>query len=753
MTVNGGRSVSVCVNGKWLAQPASGTQRYATGVMRAVSATPIAPHVTLIVPRDATEPPWAGRFRIVRSRLRGQLFEQLALPWLSRGAHLYSLAGPAPLLKRKQTVVMHDAMPFRCPGTFRLAFIVWYRFMYTVLSRTATRLFTVSSFSRTELSSVLGVPERRFELAPCGADHVDARPLADAGTPLPFAPGSYALIVGNLAPHKNVIAAAGALSGGGVPVVVVGGAQQVFRDVAPDRPSAVCFLGRIDDRQLRRLYGTAGVLVAASSYEGFGLPIVEAGRLGCPAVYATGSALTEVAGESGCGFPPGDWDRCVEVVRRILSSTDLRHELAARARSNAARFTWAGAADKIFAGAKPAHDDGRRVPLRVLHVTETFSAGTGSAIIGYARAVRDHGVESMLLAQDRGSGLLTELGGSSPFTAARIVGPGLANLWRAIGSAVKEDNPDIVHLHSSMAGGVGRLRLALGHTPIVYSPHCFAFERRDVSPMRRWAFHGVEFLLARRTGAFVCVSPHEAGLARRLASRADVVHLLNSFSPAPATSAFGSMPGADAAAMRIVTVGRVAPQKDPGLFVRIVTMLADAGDVHATWVGDGAGNARDALESAGVSVTGWLPVEQVPAAMASQTVYLHTAGWEAALPIAAIDAMQAGLPVVMRRNAAYHSMLPDDWQFDDAPSAAEMIRALARRPARQRRIREQFELLVELRKDNPALVLPPEYRRLFQKSKAGPRAGTSHSDGGTLPTGHDSTIMKESWWRNRYTAS
>jgi glycosyltransferase involved in cell wall biosynthesis len=728
---------TICVNGKWLAQSASGTQRYATEVMRVISTTAIASQVTLIMPRDAVQPSWATNFRTVRSRFRGQLFEQLALPWLSRGKHLYSLAGPAPLAKLDQTLVMHDAMPFRYPSTFRLLFVIWYRLMYGLLSRTAKRVLTVSSFSRSELASVLRVPERRFQLAPCGADHAKEDPLACPRAAVPSAPGSYALIVGNLAPHKNVIATASALSSAGVPVVVVGGAQHVFRDIGVDQRGEVCFLGRIDDPQLQRLYSEAGVLVAPSSYEGFGLPIVEAGRYGCPTVYALGSAMTEVAGDGGIGYPATDPGKCVELVKQITSSRDLREELGARARKNAARFSWARTAEAIFAADDrspvAANADARQSPLRILHVTETFSAGTGSAIIGYARAIQAQGVESSLLAQDRGSGLFGELGESSPFASARIIAPGLVNLWRAIGSAVDEVRPDIVHLHSSLAGGVGRLRIGMKRGPIIaYSPHCFAFERRDIPKLRRWAYRSAELLLARRTAAFVCVSPHEAELARRLGSHADVIHLLNSFTGhrrAPAVPTTTSAAVAEADAIRIVTVGRIAPQKDPDMFVQILAMLRASGDVQATWVGDGDGHAREDLELSGVAVTGWLPAQQVPTAISGHSVYVHTAGWEAALPIAAIDAMDAGLPVVVRRNAAYRAMLPDDWQFDDAESAVEMIRALAGQPARQRRIREQFELIVELRKDCPEVVLALEYRRLVKKSEVAPRRDAFQVDG------------------------
>ena len=340
--------MSVCVNGKWLAQAPSGMQRYATQVMRNVSAMPAAGEVTLVLPKDATVPPWALNFRIVRSRFRGVLFEQVALPWITRGKHLYSLSGPAPLVKRDQTLVMHDATPFRFPASFHRAFVIWYRVLYTVLARTVKRVLTVSSFSRAELGSVLGVPQDRFELAPCGADHVEPQVISSRAESLPFERGSYALIVGNLAPHKNVSAAVAALADSGVPVAVVGGAQHVLRSVELEGSENVRLLGSVDDRQLQHLYAGAAVLVAPSRYEGFCLPIVEAGRLSCPTVFATGSAMTETAGDGGLSFNPNDMRRCVELVKILISDPVMREQLSVKARANADRFTWARTARAIF---------------------------------------------------------------------------------------------------------------------------------------------------------------------------------------------------------------------------------------------------------------------------------------------------------------------------------------------------------------------------------------------------------------------
>lgn len=374
--------------------------------------------------------------------------------------------------------------------------------------------------------------------------------------------------------------------------------------------------------------------------------------------------------------------------------------------------------DRRSAGSRavPAGVDATTSPLRVLHVTETFNTGVGTAITSYANAIRGQGVESSLLAQDRGYGLLAQLEGSSPFVSARLIPPGRLNLWRAIGAMVDELRPDIVHLHSSWAGGIGRLRLALRDKPIVvYSPRCFAFERRDFSSLQRLAYHSAEFLLARRTAAFVCVSPREVELARQFRSRAKVFYVANTFPSRPTTGdPAAPVAGGIAGPLRVVTVGRVWPQKDPEMFAQIISALRASGPVEATWVGDGEEGAKAVLDDTAIAVTGWVPVRDVPDVVADNTVYLHTAGWEG-MPIAVLEAMTAGVPVVVRRNACYKSVLPDEWQFDDVTSAVRLIRELAKEPDRRRRVQEQFDLIDELRKSSPDAVLAALYREICKK--------------------------------------
>ena len=155
------------------------------------------------VPAGADVPDWlAQRAEIRRGPTKAVVFEQIYLPVATAGQLLLNFAGPAPLLKRRQLVTMHDATPFRFPQTFRRTFVGFYAVMYGALGRYARHLVTVSHFSAGELGSVLRIPHARFTVAGCAADRlteVDPERPDVAGVD-----GSFYLVVGTLATHKNL---------------------------------------------------------------------------------------------------------------------------------------------------------------------------------------------------------------------------------------------------------------------------------------------------------------------------------------------------------------------------------------------------------------------------------------------------------------------------------------------------------------------------------------------------------------------
>lgn len=306
--------------------------------------------------------------------------------------------------------------------------------------------------------------------------------------------------------------------------------------------------------------------------------------------------------------------------------------------------------------------------MRVLHVAESFGGGVATAIESYVRNAdmfehvvavhprRDHDIGSDLGAH---AALIT-MDGGKPRQALRIR------------SLIREVSPDVVHLHSSWAGFLGRLSANASATgvPLVYSPHCFAFERRDVSRVCAAVYRSVERALAPRLDAFAVVGRHEAALATSLVPSVPVMIVPHSVE---AGSRPRRRPSPADRHLQVATLGRISPQKAPEYFLSVAAsvreVLFDHEFVDFVWIGGGAMEDEWMLRNHGVKVTGWLPRDQALAALSTSDVYLHTAQWEAGVPLSLLEAAHQGLPVVAREIPAL-----SDTGFFTRPAPAALAR-------------------------------------------------------------------------------
>ena len=335
------------INGRWLTADTTGTQRYAGEVARRL----IEAHkddITLIVPADASVPSWAPPQVVQRTSTTGQVFEQLTLPFLARNQVLINLAGPAPLLGRRQVVVLFDLSWKRFPDSVSRAFRAWYGLLYsTLMRRRRSRVVSISEFSRVELMADYRAEPDGIPVAACGSDHfstIDAsRPrIADE------LPDDFVLCLGTLNRRKNLGAVLPLLSEAGVTTVVVGasGPARVYgeADDAHTTPYAR-FPGRLSDEEIAWLLEHAVALVFPSIYEGFGLPIVEAQSRGCPVICVGQGAMLEVSGGAAL-FIDADGTGVVDAVRQA-ADPEVRTPLIEAGHANAASYTWEAAADVV----------------------------------------------------------------------------------------------------------------------------------------------------------------------------------------------------------------------------------------------------------------------------------------------------------------------------------------------------------------------------------------------------------------------
>lgn len=319
----------------------------------------------------------------------------------------------------------------------------------------------------------------------------------------------------------------------------------------------------------------------------------------------------------------------------------------------------------------------------VLHVVESWGAGVRAAVIRYATATPAY--EHHVLRGTGRSEFASD--GEHVFAGVRDLPAGALGARRAILAADRELRPAIVHAHSSYAGLFVRTALRTSaRRRIVYSPHCFAFERRDLSPLVRGGVRVVERVLAGNTDTIAACSRAELATASRLGTRAVYV---------PNVPATGS-PAAVIPTEGIVAVGRIGAQKGPGFYSAVVDLLRRRRPgLDAQWVGGGAEQDARALDHAGIRVTGWLGSAAARAAVAGAAAYVHTAEWEG-FPIAILEAVELGVPVVAREVPTLRGAIATPGLTTPAAVAAAVDELLAGGPvARERNLAAWRAVLAE----------------------------------------------------------
>jgi glycosyltransferase involved in cell wall biosynthesis len=285
--------------------------------------------------------PALGSWEVLAPRPRlvhraGHAWEQLVLPVRARRADvLLCPANVAPLAHPRTVVVIHDAAPLRRPEWYSRAYAAWQRALLGRLAHRALHVLTVSEFSRRELVELLGIAPERVGVVPGGVGEAFTPAARPYGHPRP-----YVLCVASHTARKNLRALV-ALSRD-VDVLVAGGHRPQF--AAEEGLEGLTLLGHVPDAELPGLYAGAQAFVLPSSYEGFGLPLLEAMACGTPVVCTDAGALPETAGGAALVVGAGE---LVAAVRELLGDERERERLRALGLERARGFGWDATAARV----------------------------------------------------------------------------------------------------------------------------------------------------------------------------------------------------------------------------------------------------------------------------------------------------------------------------------------------------------------------------------------------------------------------
>ena len=192
-----------------------------------------------------------------------------------------------------------------------------------------------------------------------------------------------------------------------------------------------------------------------------------------------------------------------------------------------------------------------------------------------------------------------------------------------------EVKPDVIHLHSSKAGAIGRVAFD-GKIPMFYTPHGYSFLMENCNPTKRRVFKLIESVCAKRNCTTISCSVGEHQETLKLTKNAAYV---NNGINMKELQEIVNQTEKVAHPFTVFTLGRICYQKNPTLFNTIAELLPD---VRFVWIGDG--ELREELKSKNIEISGWVDRTTAIKYAVNADVFLLPSRWEG-LPISLLESM------------------------------------------------------------------------------------------------------------------
>jgi glycosyltransferase involved in cell wall biosynthesis len=280
------------------------------------------------------------------------LWEQTVLPFEVARYRLDVLFNPgftSPLLARCPSVtVFHDLQHKLHPEHFQRWDLPFWRLLLWMAAHRSRALIAISEATRADLQRCYRIPGKVVAVIPHG---VGPRFFTlDRSSTKP-----YLLYVATLHPHKNHERLLRAyaqrhrreqLVFAGLPGLHANAVRALIAEL--NVGDSVRLTGWIPREELYRLYAQASACVVPSTFEGFGMPVLEALAAGIPTACSDIPPLRESAGEAALFFDPRDENAIAAALDRITGDEPLRQTLARAGPQRARSFTWETTASKTL---------------------------------------------------------------------------------------------------------------------------------------------------------------------------------------------------------------------------------------------------------------------------------------------------------------------------------------------------------------------------------------------------------------------
>jgi glycosyltransferase involved in cell wall biosynthesis len=203
---------------------------------------------------------------------------------------------------------------------------------------------------------------------------------------------------------------------------------------------------------------------------------------------------------------------------------------------------------------------------------------------------------------------------------------------------LKKINPDVIHLHSSKAGVLGRIACftLLKKTKLFYTPHGYSFLRTDISDFTQKSYRLIESGFQKIFGGkTIACGDTEYEIAQKIGESYLVRNGID------IRRVNGKITKNSNTVLTIGIVGRITSARNPGLFNQIALRFPY---FNFVWIGDG--ELKSEITAPNIRITGWfLEREDALNELNKIDIYIQTSLWEG-LPIAVLEAMVMQKPVL-----------------------------------------------------------------------------------------------------------
>lgn len=240
--------------------------------------------------------------------------------------------------------------------------------------------------------------------------------------------------------------------------------------------------------------------------------------------------------------------------------------------------------------------------------------------------------------------------------------------------------PDIIHLHSSKAGVLGRWAFNGRKTRLFYTPHGYSFLMENCSRGGRGIYRLIEWISAKRRCTTISCSEGEHRETLKMTKRAAYVN--NGINIEELEEILPPAPEPKEHPTTVFMLGRICDQKNPKLFNTVAKALPGT---RFLWIGDG--ELREELTAPNVEITGWVDRKAALSRALTADIFMLTSLWEG-LPISLLESMFMKKLCIVSDVIGNHDVIHSGVNGYICTSAEEFVEALRKSETMGPEIRE-----------------------------------------------------------------